>query len=74
MPLYLQAFPAISTGIYSYPVESATRIALGEIRKFLDTDEAKEVHLVFFFLVSLCGCSVALTLYVVRACHLCSIL
>ena len=44
-----QAFPAISTGIYSYPAVSATRVALGEVRKFLDTDEAKEVRLVFFF-------------------------
>jgi hypothetical protein len=41
-----QAFPAISTGIYSYPIESATRIALGETRKFLDTDHAKEACLV----------------------------
>jgi O-acetyl-ADP-ribose deacetylase (regulator of RNase III) len=41
-----QAFPAISTGIYSYPIESATRVALEEIRKFLDTEQAKEACLV----------------------------
>lgn len=41
-----QAFPAISTGIYGYPIESATRVALGEIRKFLDTDDAKEAGVV----------------------------
>lgn len=29
-------------------MDSATRVALGETRKFLDTDEAKEVRLVFF--------------------------
>ena len=31
-----QAFPSISTGVYGYPIESATLIALGETRKFLD--------------------------------------
>jgi hypothetical protein len=41
-----QAFPAISTGIYGYPIENATRVALGEIRKFLDTDEAKKAGVV----------------------------
>jgi len=42
-----QAFPSISTGIYSYPVESATHVALSEIRKFLDTEDAKEACLVY---------------------------
>jgi O-acetyl-ADP-ribose deacetylase (regulator of RNase III) len=32
-----QAFPAISTGIYGYPVGSATHIALNEARRFLET-------------------------------------
>src|SRR5213593_4904230 len=32
------AFPAISTGIYGFPVERATRIALGEMRKHLERD------------------------------------
>ena len=42
----IQAFPAISTGIYSYPMESATQVAFGEVRKFLDTEQAKEACLV----------------------------
>ncbi|KAI9460360.1 A1pp-domain-containing protein [Russula earlei] len=46
------AFPAISTGIYGYPVESATRIAFGEIRKFLDTEQAKEFERVIFVVFS----------------------
>jgi hypothetical protein len=72
-----QAFPAISTGIYSYPAESATRVALGEVRKFLDTVEAKEVRLVFFCKLAYCSphdLIVALTLYAVRARYLCSVL
>lgn len=44
---FIQAFPAISTGIYGYPVESATRVAFEEVRKFLDTGEAKEASLVY---------------------------
>lgn len=31
------AFPAISTGIYGYPLEPATRIALTETARFLET-------------------------------------
>ncbi|KAH9003081.1 A1pp-domain-containing protein [Lactarius hatsudake] len=46
------AFPAISTGIYSYPIEGAARVALGEIRKFLDTDEAKEFERVIIVVFS----------------------
>jgi O-acetyl-ADP-ribose deacetylase (regulator of RNase III) len=30
------AFPAISTGIYGYPVEPAARIAIAEVSRFLD--------------------------------------
>lgn len=30
------AFPAISTGIYGYPLEAATRIAADEVRTFLE--------------------------------------
>jgi O-acetyl-ADP-ribose deacetylase (regulator of RNase III) len=33
------AFPAISTGVYSFPVERATEIALSEIKVFLEKDE-----------------------------------
>ena len=32
-----QAFPAVSTGIYGYPIEDATKIALGEVRHFLES-------------------------------------
>jgi O-acetyl-ADP-ribose deacetylase (regulator of RNase III) len=32
------AFPAISTGVYSFPLERATDIALGEIKAFLEKD------------------------------------
>ena len=38
------AFPSISTGIYGFPIERASRIALREIRAFLAT--AKSVRLV----------------------------
>ena len=31
------AFPLISTGVYGYPLEEATPIALREIRTFLET-------------------------------------
>jgi O-acetyl-ADP-ribose deacetylase (regulator of RNase III) len=37
------AFPAISTGIYRYPLEDATRIAIREVRSFLTANE-KPVH------------------------------
>jgi O-acetyl-ADP-ribose deacetylase len=30
------SFPAISTGVYGYPVEQAARIAVGEVRRHLD--------------------------------------
>lgn len=33
------AFPSISTGVYRFPLERATEIALGETKKFLETDE-----------------------------------
>ena len=32
------AFPAISTGVYSFPLQRATDIALGEIKVFLEKD------------------------------------
>jgi O-acetyl-ADP-ribose deacetylase len=34
------AFPSISTGVYGYPIDRATEIALKETKKFLDTDKA----------------------------------
>ena len=36
------AFPAISTGIYGFPLERATRIAIREVRAFLETNSAVE--------------------------------
>ena len=36
------AFPAISCGIYGYPVEAATEIAVREVRAFLDGGAAVE--------------------------------
>ncbi len=36
------AFPAISTGVYGYPIEDATRIALSEIHTFLEQDASME--------------------------------
>ena len=34
------AFPAISTGVYRFPAERATRIAVQEIKKFLSEDSS----------------------------------
>jgi O-acetyl-ADP-ribose deacetylase len=36
------AFPAISTGVYHFPLERATRIAANEVKKFLEKNEAME--------------------------------
>jgi O-acetyl-ADP-ribose deacetylase (regulator of RNase III) len=37
------AFPAISTGVYRYPLDEATRIALREVKSFLAVHQAPEV-------------------------------
>jgi len=43
------AFPAISTGIYGYPFEAATQIALRSVGDFLaDCPQIEKVILVFF--------------------------
>lgn len=43
------AFPAISCGVYGYPIAQACAVALGEIRTFLASDAAVEkVYLVCF--------------------------
>ncbi len=36
------AFPAISTGVYGYPLESATMIAVAETTRFLEGNETME--------------------------------
>lgn len=41
------SFPAISTGVYGYPAEEAARVAIGEVRKFLET-RAENVQEVIF--------------------------
>jgi len=35
------AFPCISTGVYGYPIEEATRIAIREVRRFLHAEGAE---------------------------------
>lgn len=43
------AFPAISTGVYGYPLPEAAEVASKTIENFLATDrQLKEVRLVFF--------------------------
>jgi O-acetyl-ADP-ribose deacetylase (regulator of RNase III) len=36
------AFPAISTGVYRFPLERATKIAVIEVKKFLEKNESVE--------------------------------
>ncbi|MBI5384422.1 MAG: O-acetyl-ADP-ribose deacetylase [Verrucomicrobia bacterium] len=36
------AFPAISTGVYGFPLERATRLAVREVRKFLERNPTIE--------------------------------
>lgn len=36
------AFPAISTGAYGYPLEEATKIAMNETKKFLESNQSVE--------------------------------
>ena len=40
------AFPAISCGIYGYPIDAATEIAIREIRQFLDSS-SREMRVIF---------------------------
>lgn len=43
------AFPAISTGVYGYPLDEAARVSSQAIENFLNTDrQLSEVRLVFF--------------------------
>jgi O-acetyl-ADP-ribose deacetylase (regulator of RNase III) len=36
------AFPAISTGVYSFPLERASRIAVSEVKSFLERNSSLE--------------------------------
>jgi O-acetyl-ADP-ribose deacetylase len=43
------AFPAISTGIYGYPLEEAARVSSKAVTEFLETNSVvQEVRLIFF--------------------------
>jgi len=42
------AFPAISTGVYGYPVEPATRIALNTVDKHLQSAQGRSIEQVVF--------------------------
>ena len=43
------AFPSISTGAYGYPIEEASRVAVGLVKKFLEKeDKIKKVTFVLF--------------------------
>jgi len=46
------AFPAISTGVYGYPVVDATHVALAETRGFLDSNEGSKINRVVFTVFS----------------------
>ncbi|KAL5525493.1 hypothetical protein ACEPAG_6829 [Sanghuangporus baumii] len=46
------AFPSISTGVYGYPIEDATEIALEETRRFLDSDNGTKLDRVIFTVFS----------------------
>ena len=41
------AFPAVSTGVYRFPLERATRIAVGVVRDFLAGSPSSVEHVVF---------------------------
>ncbi|KAJ7494622.1 A1pp-domain-containing protein [Mycena galericulata] len=41
------AFPSISTGIYGYPIEDATHIALDLVRRFYDSDLDRVIFVVW---------------------------
>jgi len=43
------AFPSISTGVYGYPIEKASRVALTTIREFLKENRGLEMVVIVFF-------------------------
>jgi len=42
------SFPAISTGIYRFPKETAAKIALGTTRDFLDENQLEEIRFILY--------------------------
>lgn len=42
------AFPSISTGVYGYPIEDATRVALEAVGQFLQSEDGKALERVVF--------------------------
>jgi len=42
------AFPSVSTGIYSYPIVDATRIALNTVRTFLESEDGNKIERAIF--------------------------
>lgn len=46
------AFPAISTGVYGFPKERATRIAVSEVKSFLERNSSPEKVLLVCFSAS----------------------
>ena len=42
------AFPCVSTGIYGYPIEDATHIALGVARDFAESEEGSKFERIIF--------------------------
>ncbi|KAJ7475727.1 A1pp-domain-containing protein [Mycena latifolia] len=42
------AFPSVSTGIYGYPIEDATHIALDLVRRFCESDAGSKLDRVIF--------------------------
>jgi len=42
------AFPSVSTGIYGYPIEDATHIALDEVRIFCDSEVGSKLERIIF--------------------------
>ena len=43
------AFPSISTGAFGFPIEKASRIALAEIKKFLERNPTLETVTIICF-------------------------
>lgn len=41
------AFPNISTGVYGYPIEEAAKVAIAEVKKFLE-DEKHGIEKIYF--------------------------